>query len=65
MSYLVYKHLTREDRIVENVTEWAKRETSWDWAKEIGFNYDADFINQLVNKKYVSTQEYSALRIWV
>lgn len=25
VSYLVYNHLTREDRTVENVTEWAKR----------------------------------------
>lgn len=62
VSYLVYNHLTREDRTVENVTEWAKKETSWNWAKEIGFDYDADFINQLVNKKYVSTQEYSAIK---
>lgn len=62
VAYLIYKHLTREDRTVENVTEWAKKETSWEWAKEIEFNYDADFISQLVNKKYVSTQEYSAIK---
>ena len=62
VSYLVYKHLTREDRTVENVTEWAKKETSWNWAKEIVFDYDADFISQLVNKKFVSTLEFSAIK---
>ncbi|WP_418302145.1 AIPR family protein [Lysinibacillus fusiformis] len=62
VSYLAYKHLTREDRTVENVTEWAKKETSWNWAKEIEFDYDADFISHLVNKKFVSTQEYSAIK---
>jgi len=62
VAYLVYKHLTRDDRTVENVTEWAKKETSWNWAKEIEFDYDADFISQLVSNKYVSAQEYSAIK---
>jgi hypothetical protein len=62
VSYLMYQHLTREDRTVENVTEWAKREISWTMAKEIDFEYEEEFIAQLVNKKYVITQEYSAIK---
>ncbi|URN92706.1 MAG: AIPR family protein [Candidatus Pristimantibacillus lignocellulolyticus] len=62
VSYIMYQHLTREDRTVENVTEWAKRETSWTMAKEIDFEYEEEFIAQLINKKYVITQEYSAIK---
>lgn len=62
LSYLVYQHLIRTDRLVENVTEWAKKETSWEWAKEIQFRYDKDFVTDLVNKKYIDTQEYSAIK---
>jgi hypothetical protein len=62
VSYLMYKHLTREDRTVENVTEWAKREIAWTMAKEIEFEYEEEFIKLLLNKKYVHTQEYSAIK---
>ncbi|PET65072.1 hypothetical protein CN514_12455 [Bacillus sp. AFS001701] len=62
VSYLMYQHLTREDRTVENVTEWAKREISWTMAKDIDFEYEEEFITQLLNKKYVITQEYSAIK---
>lgn len=62
VSFLVYKHLTRLDRTVENVTEWAKKETSWEWAKEITFDYDREFTTELINKKYVSTIEHSAIK---
>ncbi|EJQ59042.1 AIPR family protein [Bacillus mycoides] len=62
VSYLMYQHLTREDRTVENVTEWAKREISWTMAKEIDFEYEKEFVTQLVNKKYVITQEDSAVK---
>lgn len=62
VSYLVYNHLIREDRTVENVTEWAKRRTCWDWAKEIEFDYDKDFISELIIKKSVSTEEHSAIK---
>lgn len=62
VSYLVYKHLTSKDRLVENVTEWAKRESSWNIAKEIQFDYEEDFIKDLVNKDYVITQDHSAVK---
>lgn len=59
-SYLVYKHLTSKNRTVENVTEWAKREISWETAKEIKIDYDRDFVNELIGKDYVVTQDLSA-----
>lgn len=62
VSYLVYKHLIRENRTVENVTEWAKRQTCWDWAKEINFDYDKDFIKELISKNAVNNEEYSAIK---
>ncbi|TCI53775.1 hypothetical protein EVJ24_08790 [Exiguobacterium sp. SH1S21] len=62
VSFEVYKHLTRKDRFVENVTEWAKREVSWNMAKEIVVEYDKEFLKLLVNKDYVKTQEFSAIK---
>jgi len=62
VSYLMYRHLTRVDRTVENVTEWAKREISWTMAKSIDIEYEKEFIGELVNKKYVNNQEYSAIK---
>jgi len=59
-SYLVYKHLTSKNRTVENVTEWAKREDSWKMAKDIKIDYDENFINELISKDYVVTQDLSA-----
>lgn len=62
VSFEVYKHLTREDRSVENVTEWAKREISWNMAKEIIIEYDKDFLSLLINKNYVTTEQLSAIK---
>lgn len=62
VSKLMYNHLTSTDRTVENVTEWAKRVTSWEIAKEIKFEYEPEFLLGLLNKKYVATQEQSAIR---
>lgn len=47
VSKLAYDHLTKEDREVENVTEWAKRESCWDSAKKIKFDLFNDFVEEL------------------
>lgn len=62
VSYIMYQHLTREDRTVENVTEWAKRETSWKMARDINFDFEKEFLEELINKRYVKTQEDSAVK---
>lgn len=62
VSKLMYEHLISEDRTVENVTEWAKRQTSWDIAKKIKFDLHPTFEDELLNKSYVETQKASAIK---
>lgn len=49
VSKLAYDHLTNDDREVENVTEWAKREACWDSAKKIRFNLNSIFLKELID----------------
>ena len=58
----MYDHLTDPNRTVENVTEWAKREISWKTAQKIDFSFEPEFVEELLNKKYVKTQEMAAVR---
>lgn len=44
---LMYEHLIDPNRDIENVTEWAKRERCWDKAKQIKFDLNADFVEEL------------------
>lgn len=62
VSKIMYDHLTDENRTVENVTEWAKRETSWDLAKEVDIPYDKDFILDLIDKNYIESEESTAIK---
>ena len=62
VSKIMYDHLTDPNRTVENVTEWAKREISWKTAQKIDFSFEPEFVEELLNKKYVKTQEMAAVR---
>jgi predicted RNA-binding protein with EMAP domain len=48
-SKIMYNHLTASNRLVENVTEWAKREACWDQARNISTQLIKDFINELID----------------
>ena len=43
----MYNHLIDENRDIENVTEWAKRERCWNQAKEIDVELLEEFIDGL------------------
>ncbi|MDM8214491.1 AIPR family protein [Enterococcus hirae] len=45
----VYDFLTREDRITQNVTEWAKKEACWKQAKKEEWSISPNFNNTLVD----------------
>jgi len=62
VSELMYKHLTDPNRTVENVTEWAKRQTSWEMAKQIPFELSNDFIYELSIKKIVESDRAYAVK---
>ncbi|MBF0841007.1 AIPR family protein [Staphylococcus lentus] len=51
VSKLMYEHLTDENRTVENVTEWAKRQYSWDIAKNIDFDLNEEFFKNFIDKE--------------
>lgn len=59
-SFLMYQHLVREDRGIENVTEWAKREACWSSAKQIPYELNADFIRELQYKSETDEQKRQA-----
>lgn len=46
----VYEFITREDRTTLNVTEWCKKETCWERAKNEKWTINDSFINSLVDK---------------
>jgi hypothetical protein len=56
VSRIMYNHLVSEDRLVENVTEWAKREACWDRAKNIDTQLNYDFIKELIDKDIETEQ---------
>ena len=45
----VYEFITREDRITLNVTEWCKKETCWERAKNEKWTINDSFINSLID----------------
>ena len=47
ISKVIYDHLIDDRRQVENVTEWAKRESCWEQAKEICIKLLPEFIEEL------------------
>lgn len=50
-SKLIYDFLIDDDREVENVTEWAKREKCWKKATELNIVLSDEFINELNSKE--------------
>lgn len=62
VSYIMYNHLISEQRTVENVTEWAKREICWNIAKKIPFDFSEEFVDELLNKDIIETDRYAAKR---
>lgn len=59
-SWTMYQHLIREDRGVENVTEWAKREACWNGAKALDYTLLPEFIKGLQNKEIAQSDARSA-----
>lgn len=56
----VFYHLTNPDRLVQNVTEWAKRADCWEKLKEMDFQLSPALVRWLVPKEVVSEQEKDA-----
>lgn len=56
----VFYNLTNPDRLVQNVTEWAKRADCWEKLKEIDFQLSPALVRWLVPKEAVSEQEKDA-----
>ena len=50
-SYIMYQYLIREDRDIENVTEWAKREKCWRGAQNLPFQLNPEFVAELRDKE--------------
>lgn len=46
----MYNHLVSPHREVENVTEWAKRESCWKKAQEVDIELSEDVISELISK---------------
>jgi len=56
-SEVMYKILIDDSRPVENVTEWAKRESCWEKAKNAKIVLEQDFINELAVRDLVKDDE--------
>lgn len=50
IAFLAYENLVREDRPIENVTEWAKRKACWEQAQKIAIDFPEEFVDVLVYK---------------
>lgn len=59
-SKLVYEHLIADYRTVENVTEWAKRQTCWDMAKDLEIEINDSFEKELADKYLVENEMKAA-----
>lgn len=53
----VYNFLTREDRLTQNVTEWAKKEECWKRARKETWTINSEFEKTLVNIKKTKKSE--------
>ena len=60
LSKIIYEFLIDENRPVENVTEWAKRETCWEHAKKIPIKLQPEFIEELIYKSKEKEREKDA-----
>lgn len=62
-SEAMYQHLINPARPVENVTEWAKRESCWENAKKIKTSLNQYFITELVDKTLQKEDQIYAKKI--
>ena len=60
LSKQVYEFLIDENRPVENVTEWAKREECWERAKKLPVNLEKEFVSELIYKLQEREREEDA-----
>lgn len=60
-SKVIYEFLIDDNRLVENVTEWAKREACWEAAKKIQIILLPEFVKELTYKLSVKEQEKDAI----
>lgn len=51
----VYKFITRDDRLTENVTEWCKKELCWSRAKSARWTFLPEFIDTLILQAEISS----------
>jgi hypothetical protein len=56
----VYDFITDEERPIENVTEWCKRELCWQKAKEKNWTILDSFMKTLISKESIKDEEKSA-----
>ena len=61
-SKLIYEFLIDENRPVENVTEWAKREACWEAAKKMKIELLPEFVKELTYKSNVKEQEKDEIK---
>ncbi len=59
-SYVIYQYLIRDDRAVENVTEWAKRDACWKGAQSLTYTLLPEFIDELQNIEIAKTEAQDA-----
>ena len=59
-SYVMYQYLIREDRGVENVTEWAKREACWKGAKALDYQLIPEFVSELEDREIAEDESRTA-----
>jgi len=59
-AYAMYQHLIDEKRSIENVTEWAKRETCWERAQKVEYSLLPEFVSELQSKLDVTEEKKAA-----
>lgn len=59
-SCVMYQYLIRNDRDVENVTEWAKREACWKGAKTLSYELLPEFVAELQSLDIAKNEAHDA-----
>lgn len=59
-AFVMYQYLIREDRGVENVTEWAKRENCWKGAKALSYALSPEFVAELQAREIAVSESKDA-----
>lgn len=60
LCYEVYEFITRDDRPTENVTQWCKQQRCWELAQKENWTIYQDFVNTLVSKEKIKSEEKEA-----